>query len=95
MTDYTAAVYDYLRTLGDVGDEVPTAIHPHLVNKFNLTPEEAHRIRAQAMRDLTARGVVDRLNVRGPYIRILTEYYPDPWRDRDGKFVDDGLRPAD
>lgn len=26
MTDYTRAFYEYLRTLGDVGGEVPTAI---------------------------------------------------------------------
>jgi hypothetical protein len=32
MTDYTRAVYDYLRTLGDVGEVVPTAIHPYLMN---------------------------------------------------------------
>jgi len=28
-------------------------------------------------------------------LKILTEYYPDPWHDRDGKFVDSGLKPAD
>ena len=95
MTDYTRAVYDYLRTLGDVGDEVPTAIHPHLMKKFDLTPEEAQSIRARAMRDLAARGMVERLNTRGPYVKILAEYYPDPWGDPDGKFVDDGLRPVD
>jgi hypothetical protein len=95
MTDYTRAVYDYLRTLGDVGDEVRTAIHPHLMKKFDLPPDEAQRIRAHAMHDLKARGMVERRNVRGPYVKILTEYYPDPWKDRDGKFVDGGLRPAD
>lgn len=41
MTDYTRAVYDDLRTLGDVGDEVPRAIHPYLMEKFVLRPEEA------------------------------------------------------
>jgi hypothetical protein len=95
MTDYTRAVYDYLRNLGEVGDEVPTAIHPYLMKKFDLTPEEAHRARAQAMRDLKARGMVERLNTRGPYVRILTDYYPDPWRDPDGKFVESGLEPVD
>ncbi len=95
MPDYTRAVYDYLRTLGNVGDEVPTAIHPHLMEKFDLMPEEAQRARAVAMRDLTARGMVERLNTRGPYVKILAEYYPDPWRDPDGKFVNSGLRPVD
>jgi hypothetical protein len=58
MSDYTRAVYDYLRSLGEVGDEVRTAIHPYLTKKFDLTPEEAHRAWAQAMRDLTTRGMV-------------------------------------
>lgn len=74
MSDHTRAVYDYLRTLGDVGDEVPTAIHPHLMKRFDLAPEEAQRVRAQAMRDLQARGLVERLNTRGRYVKILGEY---------------------
>jgi len=96
MTDYTRAVYDYLRTLGDVGEKVPTAIHPHLMKKFDLTPEEARRVRAQVMRDLKAGGMAERLNIRGPYVKILAEYYPDPWQEPDGKFVDvAGLKPVD
>lgn len=52
MTDYTQAVYDYMRTLGEVGDEVPTAIHPHLMKMFDLTPQEAHEVRVRVMREL-------------------------------------------
>jgi hypothetical protein len=95
MTDYTRAVYDYLRTLGRVHEVVPTAIHPFLIKKFDLTPAEARRVRAQVMRDLKARGMAERLNTRGRYVEILAEYYPDPWRDPDGKFVEDGLRRVD
>ncbi|RHW22779.1 hypothetical protein D0Z08_31205 [Nocardioides immobilis] len=95
MTDYTRAVYNYLRTLGDVGDEVRTAIHPYLMTKFDLTSEEAHSARAQAMRDLKSRGMVERLNTRGPYVKILTEFYPDPWKDPDGKYVESGLESVD
>lgn len=95
MSDYTRAVYDYLRTLGDVGDEVRTEIHPYLMKKFDLTPEEAQKARAQAMRDLKARGMVERLNTRGCYVRILTDFYPDPWADPAGKFVESGLKPVD
>jgi len=94
MTDYTRAVYDYLRTLGDVGEVVPTAIHPYLMAKFDLTPEQAHRVRAQAMLNLKTRGMVKRLNTRGRHVEILTEYYPDPWKDPDGKFVDDAIKPV-
>lgn len=74
MTDYTRAVYDYLRTLGDVGEVVPTAIHPYLMKTFDLTPEEARRVRAQAMLDLKTRGMAERLNTRGRYVKILADY---------------------
>jgi hypothetical protein len=39
--------------------------------------------------------MAERLNTRGRYVEILAEYYPDPWRDPDGKFVEDGLRRVD
>ena len=71
MTDYVQVVYDYIHTLGDVGDEVRTEIWPHLSKKFDLTPAEATRARRRAMRELTNRGLVERLNTRGPYVRIL------------------------
>ena len=35
--------------------------------------------------------MVERINTRGN-VRILTEYYPDPYKDPDGKFVDSDLR---
>ena len=35
-------VYDYIHTLGDVGDEVRTEIWPYLSKKSDLTPAEAH-----------------------------------------------------
>lgn len=38
MPDYPQAVYDYLHTLGNVGDEVRTAIWPYLAEKYGLTP---------------------------------------------------------
>lgn len=39
--------------------------------------------------------MAERLNTRGRYVKILTEYYPDAWIDRDGKFLEDDLKPAD
>lgn len=71
MTDYAQVVYDYIHTLGDVGDEVRTQIWPYLSKKFDLTPAEATRARRHAMRQLTNRGLIERLNTRGPYVRIL------------------------
>ena len=38
--------------------------------------------------------MVERINTRGN-LRILTEYYPAPHNDPDGKFVDSGLRPVE
>jgi hypothetical protein len=63
-------VYDYIHTLGNVGDEVRTEIWAYLSKKFDLTPAEATRARRQAMRELTDRGLIERLNTRGPYARI-------------------------
>ncbi len=39
--------------------------------------------------------MAERLNTRSPHVKILTEYYPDPWKDPDGKFIDDGLKRVD
>jgi hypothetical protein len=95
MTDYTRAVYEHLRTLGEVGGpEFKTDIHPWLMKKYKLTNEEAHAVRERVMQELKGRGMVERLNTRGN-LRIVTEYYPDPYSDPDGKFVDSGLRPVD
>jgi hypothetical protein len=69
--DLTRAVYDYIHTLGDVGDEVKTAILPYLRRNFDLTDAAAARARRTAMRELTERGSIKRLNTRGPYVRIL------------------------
>ncbi len=95
MTDYTRAVYDYLRTLGHVGGpEFKTDIHPWLMQEFGLGAEEAHAVRAHVMTALKDRGMIERINTRGN-LRILTEYYPDPWDGPDGKFVDSGLEPVE
>jgi hypothetical protein len=59
---------------------------------FDLTPEQAQLVRAKAMQDLKSRGMVRRLNTRGAYLEILTEYYPDSLMDPDGKLVENGLR---
>lgn len=69
--DYTAAVYEYLRSLGDPGDEVMTSIRPWLEQTYSLGYPDAARIRRVAMNELTAQGKVERLNTRGRYVRIL------------------------
>jgi len=69
--DYTSAVYEYLRTLGDPGDEVMTAIRPWLEKTYDLGYPDAARIRRIAMNELSAQGKVERLNTRGRYVRIL------------------------
>ncbi|WP_148613413.1 hypothetical protein [Nocardioides rubriscoriae] len=95
MTNYTRAVYDHLRTQGVVGGpEFKTDIHPWLMHEFDLGADEAHLVRARVMRELKERGMVERINIRGN-LRILTEYYPDPCSEPDGKFVDSGLRPVE
>lgn len=95
MSDYTRAVYNHLRTLGDVGGpEFKTDIHPWLMHKFDLGADEAHSVRSRAMHELKERGMVERINTRGN-LRILTEHYPAPYNDPDGKLVDSGLRPVE
>lgn len=70
-TDYTSQVYDYLRTLGEPGDEVLSRIKPWLKSTYGLSEQEAVLARKAAMEALTARGLIQRLNTRGPYVRIL------------------------
>ncbi|QSR30777.1 hypothetical protein CFI00_09785 [Nocardioides sp. S5] len=69
--DYTAAVYDYLRSLGAPGDEVMTSIRPWLERTYDLGYSDAARVRRSAMTELTAQGKIERLNTRGRYVRIL------------------------
>lgn len=69
--DYTAAVYDYLRSLGDPGDEVMTSIRPWLEKTYGLGYPDAARIRRIAMTEVAARGKIERLNTRGGHVRIL------------------------
>ncbi len=69
--DYTQQIYDYLRTLGGPGDEVISRIKPWLKATYGLTEREAVRVRKIATESLTARGLIQRVNVRGPYVRIL------------------------
>jgi hypothetical protein len=69
--DYTSRVYDYLRTLGEPGDEVISRIKPWLKATYGMTEAEAVQARKTAMNTLTSRGLIQRVNVRGPYVRIL------------------------
>lgn len=70
MTDYTEAVYGYLRTLGGPGEEVQTAIRPWLEETYGLTNAEALAVRRRAMVNLARDGRAERLNVRSRYVRI-------------------------
>lgn len=70
-SDYTTIVYDYLRSLGEPGDEVMTSIRPWLESEYGLTYAEAARARAVAMKTLKAEGRAERLNTRSRYVRIL------------------------
>jgi len=67
--DIVAAVLGYIRTLGEPGEEVRTAIKPWLMQTFGMDDAEAQRWRRRAMRELA--GKIERINVRGPYVRIL------------------------
>ncbi len=71
MDQWTSEVYRYLRTLGDPGDEVRTKVRPWLQGEHGLTYREAARIRATTMKSLRKLGLAERINVRGPYVRIL------------------------
>lgn len=71
MTDYTEAVYQYIRTLGDPRDEVMTSIRPWLEKTYKLTNSEAQSIRRKAMEELASDRRVVRLNVRSRYVKIL------------------------
>ncbi len=70
-SDYTSIVYDYLRSLGEPGDEVMTAIRPWLEREYGLSYAEAARARSVAMKELKQQGKAERLNTRSRYVRIL------------------------
>ncbi len=71
MSDYTQEVYDYVSSLGKVGDVVKTAIHPWLMETYGLNRAEARAARGHAMKELKRRGLVERINVRSRALRIL------------------------
>jgi hypothetical protein len=71
MRDWTEIVYDYLRTLGNPGDEVQTAIRPWLEKEYGLTNSQAQAARRIAMNELQRQGRAERLNIRSRYVRIL------------------------
>ena len=71
MDHWTSEVYGYLRTLGGPGDEVRTEVRPWLQREHGMTHREARRVRAKAMKDLKELGLAQRINVRGPYVRLL------------------------
>lgn len=68
--DAAQAVYEYVHTLGSVGDVVKTAIYPHLMSRFGFDATEARKWRDSASRQLKAEGYIQRENVRGN-LRIL------------------------
>ena len=69
--DYTQAIYNHIRESGSPGDNVLTDIHPWLRSEYGLSATDAARIRRKAMIELTARGLVERVNVRTRYVTIL------------------------
>ena len=69
--DYIQAIYEHILELGAPGDVVRTGIFPWLQAQHGLSGTDAARIRRQAMKELKRRGLVERLNTRGPNVRIL------------------------
>lgn len=60
MTKYERAIYRHILTLGDVGEEVTTDIHPWLRSKYHMSAETARLVRDKAMRTLKTLGYVFR-----------------------------------
>jgi hypothetical protein len=69
--DYAGQIYDQYRKRGGIGDVVDFEVKPWLMKEYGLTEPQARRLRDEAMADLKARGMIERVNVRGRYIRIL------------------------
>ena len=70
--DYTMAIYwEHLRRRGGPGDVVTTYAHRWLMEKYGLDRAEAASVRDKAHRELKRDGYIERVNVRGPYVRIL------------------------
>ena len=69
--DYIQAIYDHIRESGGPGDVVRTDIFPWLQTRYGLSRTDAARIRRQAMKELRRRGLVERINIRGPNVHIL------------------------
>lgn len=69
--DYIQAIYDHIRESGAPDDVVRTDIFPWLQARYGLSRTDAARIRRQAMKELKRRGLVERINTRGPNVQIL------------------------
>jgi hypothetical protein len=62
---------EHLRSRGGPGEVVQTdAIH-WLMERFDLEQPDAVKVRNRANRELKRGGYIERINVRGPYVRIL------------------------
>jgi hypothetical protein len=70
--DYAAVIYDeHIRSRGGPGDLVPTSVHHFLMARFDMDGPTARKVRDRSVRELKARGLIERVNTRGPYVRIL------------------------
>lgn len=70
--DYTMIMYEeHLRARGGTGDIVQTDAVHWLMERFDVEQADAVKIRNRANRALKKQGYIERINVRGPFVRIL------------------------
>jgi hypothetical protein len=67
------AVYDYYRTIGDVGDAIRTDLHPWLMATYGVDVAGASRLRRIAKAELEHRRLVRR-EAQGHKLEILAEW---------------------
>lgn len=70
-SEYTMAVYEYLRTLGEPGETVFTDVAKFLQDEFDIPDEKLISTRTKVSHELRDLGLAERPKTRTRYMTIL------------------------
>lgn len=70
-TDYTMAVYGYLRRLGQPGETVLANVEKFLQDEFDIPDHQLIATRTRISHDLQERGLIYKEKKRSRYVTLL------------------------